>query len=138
MKKVLTFGVYDFFHIGHLNLFKNIRKRIGEPCYLIVAVQSSECVKQNKPDTQLLYTTEERKYILQSLKDIDEVIIYTFSDDTIKTINFDVLAVGPDQTNPHFQNCFEYCKQNEKQIVIIPRTEGISSTDIKARLELEK
>jgi cytidyltransferase-like protein len=138
MKRVLTFGVFDFFHIGHLNLFKNIRKMIGEPCHLIVAVQSSEFVKQTKPDTQLLYSTEERKYILQSLKDIDEVIVYTFSDDTIKNITFDILAVGPDQTNQHFQNCFVYCKQSGKQIFVAPRTEGISSSDIKIRLESEK
>jgi len=135
MKKVITFGRFDFFHIGHLRLFKNIKKMVGEPCYLIVSVQDSNYIRKSKPGTQILYSTKEREEILQSIKDIDLVIIHTFSDETIKTIDFDILAVGPDQTNQHFQNCFEYCKQNGKQIIITPRTEGISSSDIKIRLE---
>ena len=138
MKKVVTFGVFDFFHIGHLRLFKNIRNMAGEPCHLIVAMQDGSYIKKSKPDAQVLYSTKERDEILQSIRDIDEVIIYTFSDETIKTIDFDILAVGPDQTNPHFQNCFEYCRQNGKQVIIAPRTEGISSSDIKIRLESEK
>lgn len=137
MKKVITFGVFDFFHIGHLKLFKNIKKIVGEPCCLIVAVQDSKHARQSKP-MQLLYTTDERKEFLESIKEIDDVIVYTFSDELIKTIDFDILAVGPDQTNPHFQNCFEYCRQNKKQILITPRTEGISSSDIKIRLEKEQ
>jgi len=137
MKKVITFGVFDFFHIGHLKLFKNIKKMVGEPCYLIVAVQDSKHARLSKP-TQLLYTTKERKEFLDSIKEIDEVRVYTFSDKLIKTIDFDILAVGPDQNNPHFQNCFKYCKKNKKQILITPRTEGISSSDIKIRLEKQQ
>jgi len=137
MKKVVTFGVFDFFHIGHLKLFKNIKKMVEEPCYLIVAVQDGSYIKKCKPDAQVLYSTKEREEILASIKDIDEVVIYTFSDETIEKIDFDILAVGPDQTNPHFQNCFEYCKKNGKSIIITPRTEGISSNDIKIRLESE-
>ena len=135
-KRVITFGVFDFFHIGHLRLFKNIRKMVGEPCYLIVAMQDGDYINKTKPGTQVLYSTEERKEFLTSIKEIDEVVVYTFSDTMIHIIDFDVLAVGPDQTNPHFQKCFEYCSQNEKQIIITPRTEGISSTDIKERLDI--
>ena len=133
-KKIITFGVFDFFHIGHLRLFKNIKKIVGEPCHLIVAMQDGEYINKTKPGTQVLYSTEERKEFLASIKEVDEIIVYTFSDISIQSIEFDILAVGPDQTNPHFQKCFNYCEQNQKQVIITPRTEGISSSEIKEKL----
>ena len=136
MKKIITFGVFDFFHIGHLRLFKNIRKIVGEPCFLIVAMQDGEFINKTKPGTQVLYSTEERKELLASIKEIDEVVVYTFSDSMIQAVDFDILAVGPDQTNPHFQKCFKYCELNKKQVIITPRTEGISSSDIRKQLEM--
>ena len=57
MKKVITVGVYDYFHIGHLKLFKNAKK-LGD--YLIVAVQDGDCILKTKPDAKVLYTTEQR------------------------------------------------------------------------------
>ncbi|MDR0646260.1 MAG: adenylyltransferase/cytidyltransferase family protein, partial [Elusimicrobiota bacterium] len=100
MKKVLTFGVFDFFHLGHLRLFKNILKMGGGGVYLIVAVQQDNCIKKYKPDTRVLYSTQERIEILKSIREIDEVIVYTFVDESIKHIDFDILAIGSDQTNP--------------------------------------
>lgn len=54
MKKVLTVGVFDYFHYGHLKLFNNA-KRFGE--YLIVAVQDSDFILKYKPNAKVLYTT---------------------------------------------------------------------------------
>ena len=131
MKKVVTFGVFDFFHLGHLRLFKNIRRLAGEPCFLIVATQDGDCLKKYKPEAKVLYSTDERKEILESLREIDKVVVYTFSNETLEKLDFDILAVGPDQTNPSFQKCFEYCKEHGKRVMIVPRTEGICSSDIK-------
>lgn len=128
MTKVVTFGVYDYFHLGHLRLFKRC-KEYGD--YLIVAVHNDKYVKINKPDCNLYYTQEERLEIIKSLKCVDEAILYTQIDETITKIDFDVLVVGPDQTNEHFQNAIKYCKQIGKQVVIIPRTPNISSSEIK-------
>lgn len=47
MKKVVTFGVYDYFHLGHLRLFKNA-KNLGD--WLIVAVQDGDYILKTKPD----------------------------------------------------------------------------------------
>lgn len=55
MKKVLTFGVFDYFHYGHLKLFERCKK-YGD--FLIVAVQCGEEILKNKPDAHVLYTTE--------------------------------------------------------------------------------
>ena len=128
MTKVVTFGVYDYFHLGHLRLFKRC-KEYGD--YLIVAVHNDKYVKINKPDCNLYYTQEERLEIIRSLKCVDEAILYTQIDETIAKIDFDVLVVGPDQTNEHFQNAIKYCKQIGKEVVIIPRTPNISSSEIK-------
>ena len=50
MSKILTFGVYDYFHLGHLRLFKQC-KNYGD--YLIVAVQDGDYIKKYKPDAVL-------------------------------------------------------------------------------------
>ena len=128
MKKVITFGVYDYFHLGHLRLFKRCRE-YGD--YLIVAVHKDEYVKINKPDCSLYYTDKERMEIVESLSCVDEVIFYTQIDETIKDIDFDVLVIGPDQTNMHFKNAIKFCKDNKKEVVVVPRTPNISSTEIK-------
>jgi cytidyltransferase-like protein len=137
MKTVLTVGVFDYFHLGHLRLFKNIKKQVGAPCRLIVAMQDGDYITKFKPDAEVLYSTDERKEILESIKEIDEVIIYKVNFEKIREVDFDIFAAGADQTGEHFQKCFEFCRENGKQIMPLPRTEGISSTDIKSRLAKE-
>ena len=65
MKTVLTFGVYDMLHIGHINLFKRA-KELGDR--LIVAVQNGDIVKKYKPTAEIQYTTEERIFMVESIK----------------------------------------------------------------------
>ncbi len=128
MKKVVTFGVFDYFHLGHLRLFERCKK-YGD--YLIVAVHEDGFVHINKPNCVLYYTQAERCEMIQAIKYVDNVVLYSQIDDTIKDIDFDILIVGPDQTNEHFKRAIEYCKKNHKQVVVLPRTPNISSTDIK-------
>ncbi len=138
MKKVITFGVFDLFHYGHLRLFKNIKKIAGGDAYLIVAVQNDDFIKKFKPDAQILYTTQERLEILSEIKSVDEVVTYNQVDDVIGKIDFDVLAKGCEQGGKNhipFMNLEKFCKDNGKEILIIPRTEGISSTYYKRILE---
>ena len=128
MKKVVTFVVFDYFHLGHLRLFKRC-KEYGD--YLIVAIHEDKYVKINKPDCDLYYTQDERLEIVKSIKWVDETILYTQIDETILTIDFDILVVGPDQTNKHFQKAIEFSKKAGKEVVVVPRTPSISSTEIK-------
>lgn len=128
MKKVLTFGVFDYFHLGHLRLFKRCKEH-GD--YLIVAVHDDNHVKINKPGCVLYYSEDERLELVRSIRYVDEAVLYTQIDETIKDIDFDILIVGPDQINDHFQKAIQYCKDNNKQVIVLPRTPNISSTDIK-------
>lgn len=128
MKKVLTVGVYDLLHIGHIELFRKA-KALGN--HLIVAVQDSEVVLQYKPDVNLVYSTEERCYMVKSIRYVDEVIVYRGVDELVNEIDFDVFAKGPDQNHEGFCKAEAYCRENGKQVVIMPRTEGVSSSQLK-------
>lgn len=125
MKTILTVGVYDMLHIGHILLFKHA-KELGDK--LIVAVQDGDVIKKYKPGTEMVYTTEERMYMVSSIRYVDEVVVYRDVDKDIKSIDFDIFAKGPDQCHAGFQRAVEWCKANGKEVVVIPRTEGISST----------
>ena len=130
MKKVFTVGVFDYFHLGHLRLFKRA-KDLGD--YLIVAVQDSEYILKYKPDAEIRYATEERVEIVSALKVVDEVVVYENVDETIQYIDFDVFVVGGDQTHSGFQRAIRWCKDNGKEVVRLSRTPGICSSEIKKK-----
>ena len=129
MNKILTFGVFDYFHLGHLRLFKQCKEH-GD--YLIVAVQDGDEIKKYKPDAKVLYTTEERVEILESIKEIDKVIVYRgLSVETLESIDFDTLALGQDHKGGRFDVAEKWCKDHGKKVVRLKRTPGICSSDIK-------
>ena len=128
MKKVLTFGVFDYFHYGHLRLLDRCSK-LGD--YLIVAIQVDEEIAKNKPGVKIYYNYNQRKDFIDALRVVNETVPYTQVDETIKTIDFDVLVVGPDQTHEGFQRAFKWCEEHNKQVVVLERTPGISSTQLR-------
>ena len=133
MKRVLTFGVFDYFHLGHLRLFEQAKQH-GD--YLVVAVQDGECTKMYKPDQKLLYTTEERVEMVKALRIVDEVVVYRhINADTIGDFDFDVLCLGEDHTNERFQKIVEWCHAHGKEVARLKRTPGISSTDLRNALQ---
>ena len=125
MKTVLTFGVYDMLHIGHMLLFERARK-LGDK--LVVAVQDESQVLKYKPDTRMIYTTEERVYMVDSIKSVDKVVVYKDVDTDIQEIEFDILVIGEDQRHEGFQRAVKWCEYNGKEVVTLTRTEGKSST----------
>lgn len=131
MRTVITFGVFDFYHLGHLRLFKQIRQAVGEPCHLIVAVQNGDYTLSQKPDAKMLYSTEERKEMLEANKYIDEVVVYDTVGDFIGMAQFDIFARAPEHNSLSIQKFENWCRENDKEIVITHRTEGISSSAIK-------
>lgn len=132
MKKVITVGVFDYFHLGHLRLFENAKK-LGD--YLIVAVQDGDCILKTKPDAKVLYTTEQRIDLVRSLRVVDEVIVYQDVDKILPGVDFDVFAIGADQTHAGFQRAVKWCEENGKNVVRLPRTPGICSSAIKESLD---
>ena len=123
MKKVITYGTFDLFHVGHLNILKRA-KELGD--YLIVAV-SSDKFNESK-GKKAYHSVEDRVKILESIKYVDEVIVEESWDQKpidIKQHNIDVFVMGHDWKGK-FDELKEYC-----EVVYLPRTEGISTTKIK-------
>ncbi|MBS4766345.1 adenylyltransferase/cytidyltransferase family protein [Alistipes sp. kh20] len=125
MKKIFTVGVYDLLHAGHVLLFKRA-KQLGDE--LIVAVQDSDFILKYKPGTKIINSTEERMFMVDSVRYVDRVVSYQDVDSIITAIDFDVFVKGPDQTHQGFQKATQWCLDHHKAVVVLPRTDGVSST----------
>ncbi len=130
MKKVLTVGVFDYFHYGHYKLFENAKK-LGD--YLIVAVQDGDYILKYKPEAKILYSTEQRIELISALRCVNETVIYYDVDKLVSEIDFDIFAVGGDQNHPGFLKAIDWCLNNGKEVVRLPRTPGICSSEIKKK-----
>lgn len=131
MSMVFTVGVFDLFHYGHLELFRRAKKLGGEASKLIVGVQDQEYIQKYKANTITVYSTKIRCDLIESLRIVDKVIVYTDVEKIIKKIDFDIFAVGEDQNHKGFQNSIKWCNENGKTVVTLLRTPGISSTSLK-------
>lgn len=126
MKRVITYGTFDLFHVGHLNILKRA-KELGD--YLVVAV-SSDQFNESK-GKRAYHTLEERCAILKAIKYVDEVIIEDHWDQKIEDIknnNIDIFVMG-DDWNGKFDYLKDLC-----QVIYLPRSDGISTTKIKVDL----
>lgn len=131
-KKGYTTGVYDLFHIGHLNILKNAKKQCG---YLLVGVTTDDVVKKNKNKIPI-FSFEERVNIINSIKYVDEVIPQTDYGienkiEVVKQNNIDVVFVGSDWKGTEKWTLLE-SKLNEIHcdVVYLPHTDGISTTKL--------
>lgn len=130
-KKVLTVGVYDLLHKGHVELFRRA-KGLGD--YLIVAVQDSNYILKYKPNAKVLSSTEDRKYMIKSIRYVDEVITYTDVDKIVQDADFDVFVTGSDQCHQGFQRGIQWCEEHGREHIVLGRTDGVSSSEIKAKI----
>ena len=133
MSKILTFGVYDYFHLGHLRLFKQCKKYAD---YLVVAVQDGNYIKKYKPDAVVMYTTEERVEMLEALRIVDKVLVYeTVSPEFLEKVDFDILALGEDHKGGRVDDVERWGVAHGKNVVRLKRTPGICSSEIKRELD---
>lgn len=130
-KKVLTVGVYDLLHKGHVELYRRA-KGLGD--YLIVAAQDSDFILKYKPTAKVLNSTEDRKYMIKSIRYVDEVITYTDVDKIVQEVDFDVFITGPDQCHEGFQRAIRWCEEHGKEHIVLGRTDGVSSSELKAKI----
>lgn len=138
MKKALTFGVYDLLHIGHVLLFRRAKLLPElEGGELIVAVQDSDYILKYKPDSTIVNDTHTRMFMVDSIKYVDKVVSYKDVDLDIQNIDFDIFVKGPDQNHDGFKRAEQWCREHGKEIVVIPRTEGISSSLLRSVMNIE-
>lgn len=131
-KKGYTTGVFDLFHIGHLNILR----RAKEQCeYLIVGVSTDELVRTYKNKTPII-PLEERKAIVEAIKYVDEVVVQESMDklEAWERLGFDALFHGDDWKNSKMYDKVEAdLKACGVDMVFLPHTDGISSTEIAER-----
>ena len=127
MKKIITYGTFDLFHIGHLRLLQRV-KNIGTHLTVAISTDEFNAVKGKKT----LIPFEQRKEIVENIKCVDLVIPETCWEqkiEDVKNYNIDIFAMGNDWEGK-FDFLKEYC-----EVVYLPRTEDISSTDIKKQMD---
>ena len=125
MKKVITYGTYDLLHQGHINLLRRA-KELGD--YLIVGV-TSDSFDRGRGKLNVRNNVLERVEAVKATGYADEVIIEDYLGqkiDDIQKYDIDIFAIGSDWVGK-FDYLNEYCK-----VIYLPRTEGISSTMLRA------
>ena len=125
-KIVLTYGTFDMFHIGHLNLLNRL-KSLGDKLIVAVSTDEFNSIKGKKT----LIPFEQRALIVQNIKCVDIVISeenWEQKIDDIKKYNVDIFAIGDD-----WQGKFDFLK-NHCEVIYLPRTQNISTTELKKEL----
>lgn len=130
---VYTAGVYDMFHVGHLNLLLAAR---GLGDRLIVGVSTDEVVESYKPG-KLVIPYEYRHRIVSALRCVDVCIPQTDRDklQTWQKLKFDVLAIGDDWFGrDDYQQYEQALKDVGVKVVYIPYTAAVSSTQLRTKV----
>lgn len=122
-----TQGVYDMFHVGHLNLLNNAK----EMCeFLIVGVNSDALVEEYKHKIPVI-SQEERRLIVENIKAVDKCVIAETLDKNValEKYKFDAIFIGDDwSTNPRWLKTKEEMAKKGVDLVFLPYTKGVSST----------
>lgn len=127
MKKVITYGTFDLLHYGHINLLKRA-KEYGD--YLIVALSTDE-FNWNEKHKKCFFSYEKRKMLLEAIRYVDLVIpeeSWTQKRSDIVEFHVDTFVMGDDWRGK-FDDLSDLC-----QVVYLPRTPEISTTQIKSAL----
>ena len=122
-----TTGVFDMFHVGHLNILKKAKEQCE---YLIVGVSTDELVKGYKHKAPIV-PYNERKQIVESIKYADKVVPQTSLDklEAWKEYKFDAMFHGDDwKGSSMYEDIESKLESVGVDVVYIPHTKGISST----------
>ena len=128
MKRVITYGTFDLLHHGHINLLRRARE-LGD--YLIVALSTDE-FNWNEKRKKCFFPYEKRKMMLEAIRYVDEVI----PEENWEQKNTDVVKYGADVfvMGDDWKGKFDFLK-DKCEVVYLPRTPDISTTQIKQELE---
>ena len=132
-----TQGTFDLFHIGHLNLLNNAKKMCD---YLIVGVNSDELVINYKKKIPVINETD-RLAIVSAIKGVNQAFIVSTLDKVkiLNNIKFDVIFIGDDwKGNQRWNDTIDELKKYDVDVVFLPHTDGISTTEIGSKIRSTK
>ncbi|MEG7363062.1 pantoate--beta-alanine ligase [Pseudomonas citronellolis] len=128
MKRIITFGTFDVLHIGHIRILERARK-MGD--HLVVGV-SSDMLNFSKKNRYPVYPQQDRAELIASLRCVDQVFIeesLELKEEYIKEFKADLLVMGND-----WEGRFDFVK-HLCDVVYLPRTEGVSTTQLIAEIK---
>lgn len=129
MKRVITYGTFDLLHYGHINLLRRARE-LGD--YLVVALSTDEFNLYGK-DKKCYFSYEQRKRMLEAIRYVDLVIPeekWEQKVTDVKDYRIDTFVMGDDWVGK-----FDFLKDAGVEVVYLPRTPEISTTQIKTDLQ---
>ena len=129
MSLVFTAGVWDILHIGHVNLLRRA-KALGDT--LVAGVLTDEAAERYKPRPVMPF--EQRLELVRALRMVDDVVTVhdTNATPVLIELNADILVHGSDISHkPGWEIGQTWMRENGKQFVVLPYTEGVSSTRLK-------
>lgn len=122
-KTVITYGTFDLFHIGHLNIIKRL-SALGDRLIVAVSTDEFNAIKGKKP----IVPFEQRMEIVESIRYVDLAIPedrWSQKPEDIDTYDVDILGMGAD-----WEGKFDDLA-DRVELVYLPRTDGISTTEMK-------
>lgn len=128
MKRVITYGTYDLLHYGHINLLKRA-KALGD--YLIVAISTDE-FNWNSKQKKCYFSYEQRKALVEAVRYVDLVIPeenWEQKKSDMHEYHIDTFVIGDD-----WKGKFDFLREEGVEVVYLPRTPEISSSQIKKDL----
>lgn len=133
MKKVITYGTFDLLHYGHINLLRRAKEQ-GD--YLIVALSTDE-FNWNEKQKKCYFEYDKRKQLLEAIRYVDLVIPENGWEQKVSDVRefrVDKFVMGDDWAGK-----FDFVEeQTEAEVIYLPRTPEISTTQIKKDLEAKK
>lgn len=129
IKRVITYGTFDLLHYGHINLLKRA-KALGD--YLVVAI-STDGFNWEKKHKKTYFTFEQRKQLVEAIRYVDLVIPednWEQKTTDVKKYDIDTFAIGDD-----WEGKFDFLEDEDVEVVYLPRTPEISTTQIKHDLK---
>lgn len=128
MKRVITYGTFDLLHYGHINLLRRA-KALGD--YLIVVISSDE-FNWNEKHKKCYFSYEQRKALVEAIRYVDLVIpeeSWSQKRTDMHEYHIDTFVMGDD-----WKGKFDFLKEEGVEVVYLPRTPEISSSQIKKDL----
>lgn len=128
MKRVITYGTFDLLHYGHINILRRA-KELGD--YLVVVLSSDE-FNWNEKQKKCYFTYEQRKQLLEAIRYVDLVIPETCWEQKrtdVHEYHIDTFVMGDD-----WEGKFDFLREEGVEVVYLPRTPEISTTQIKKDL----
>lgn len=138
--RVLTVGTFDLYHRGHVRLLRACRLLAGEDGRVIVGLNTDEFIENFKGKPPI-YSYNERFELLESGKYVDLVTENIGCEDSkplLNRVSPDILVIGSDWAKKDYYKQMNFTQEwlefEDIQLVYVPYTEGISTTELKRRI----